>query len=80
MHCVKTTLLRSTGHIWVSKTSLFLFNLKNLIMQLLGTLTKLAMQTGGGLGLVGGVYKELRNLKLRANNTAAKRNAHEHKI
>ena len=68
MHCVKTTLLRSTGHIWVSKTSLFLFNLKNLIMQLLGTLTKLAMQTGGGaLGLVGGVYKELRNLKLRAN-------------
>ena len=50
MHCVKTTLLRSTGHIWVSKTSLFLFNLTNLIMQLLGTLTKLAMQTGAGGG------------------------------
>ena len=65
MHCVKTTLLRSTGHIWVSKTSLFLFKLKNLIMQLLETLTKLAMQTGEGL--VGGIYKELGNFKLRAN-------------
>ena len=34
-------------------------------MQLLGTLSKLAIQTGDGL--VGGVYKELGNLKLRAN-------------
>ena len=34
-------------------------------MQLLGTLTKLAMQTGEGL--VGGIYKELGNFKLRAN-------------
>ena len=59
MHCVKTTLLRSTGHIWVSKTSLFLFNL---IMQLLGTLTKLAMQTGaGGGGGWGWLGESIRN-------------------
>ena len=62
MHFVKTTLLRSTGHIWVSKTSLFLFSLKHLIMQLLGTLTKLAMQTGaGGGGLGGWLGESIRN-------------------